>query len=312
MKKNLSTYNPTFITTDFLPIFADGKQIEVTINPSFDQGFSKEGSDIICYRRNYFSVTTSVTFHSDFQYSVYSIVLNGQRYLVKKFKLEIEASSERDPILISFFNSARERLEDDHLMTKVDINAHASGEAKDVSFRRMQFQSSTPSGSKGAKKYIEFAVKLLAVLDSGEEELVAISISEPFLIRGMSPKYYSKVGPDGKTKQPKKIYKVKDPQEFAIVDRIAVALSMERDVPDTIKSPESFFGSPNTLQNSPTLYPGLLSPYDMLVVDPFSSTQSTLTLDSWTSPTSTYAPMSDFDLLFEENKDSLPLPQLLL
>ncbi|KAJ3320669.1 hypothetical protein HDV06_005077 [Boothiomyces sp. JEL0866] len=313
MKKNACTYNPIFQTTNLLPVYANGSMIEITVNPTFDQGFSQEDNEIVCYRRNYFSVTTSVTFHTDFSSPVYTADMNGQRIQIRKFKLEIEASSEREPILISFFNTARKKLDDDLNMTQSDVKMHRPGETTDVRFERMQFKSSTPSGSKGSKKYVEFAVKLIAVMENGTQELLAISISEQFLIRGMSPSYYQKNTSESRVKASRKKDTKPSNYDYAVFDRIAVALSMESDVPDLMKSPETLFGSPNSLHNSPTLYPGLASPYANLGFEYPTYSFPVSAPEAWTSPTSSYSPMSDFDLLFEQQKnESLQLPYLLL
>ncbi|KAJ3276668.1 hypothetical protein HDV01_004201 [Terramyces sp. JEL0728] len=230
-----------------------------------------------------------------------------------QFKLEIEASSEREPIFITFFNAQREKLDNSLHLTECLLNPNLAS-SSDVRFERMQFKTSSPAGSKGAKKYVELSVKLICIFEDGTEELVSISISEKFIIRGMSPSYYARQKYADITARPVK-KSIKAAKADIVVDRIPVALSLEEEMPDLMKSPESFFGSPTTLNNSPSLYTCFTSPYEVKDFDLPTYTQ-TSEPESWVSPTTTYAPFSDFDFLMELNENSkfqsLELPNLLI
>ncbi|KAJ3311573.1 meiosis-specific transcription factor ndt80 [Boothiomyces sp. JEL0838] len=195
MKKVPSTYDTRFHTKHSLPIFINDTQMKLTVTPSLDHGFAEEDGEIFCYRRNYFTANVSIDLSANgFQEDCdkYYTVQYNVREEICNFMVEIEAKSGKQPIHISFYTSKRIRLPEHPKLSLVGIDSPIPGVPTSTYFERMQFRSSTPAGSKGVKRCVELSAKLYGHLENGHRVLIATSTSEPFIIRGMSPKHYIK------------------------------------------------------------------------------------------------------------------------
>ncbi|KAJ3320668.1 hypothetical protein HDV06_005076 [Boothiomyces sp. JEL0866] len=283
--------------------------LKLSVAPCFEQGFSEDEGEIVCYRRNYFAVNISVgliaTNLNESSSKYYTIQYNIKEE-ISKFMVEIEAKAGKQPIYIAFFNSARQRLPERPKLTVVDIEFPTPGEPVVHMFERMQFQSSTPAGSKGSKKYVEFFVKLYAQLENGHRVLIATSTSQPFIIRGMSPKYYKEEKlrkhleiADLKAKRNSKDTFVNPKDVYVNSSRDTCAPCPQYDIPescDLIRLPpkDLCFNSPTTVTPK-LLQPTLFKPYQKYLH------HSTINFDY-----GTYLPPNTFQPLFAYEQPSLP------
>lgn len=177
------------------------------ISARIDRGFFLAENDWVCYRRNYFQVSS--TFQIGYQAkpgqqasrpSEVSVDINGMPVQVRQFTVQISSKNSHSDKKIELVQHTAKRDKGPQsipcrksILPGGDISSPAMSLATIATYERLQFRTATANNGKrrAHQQYYSLYIELIAQLATGEEVLIAKCESAPLVVRGRSPGHYA-------------------------------------------------------------------------------------------------------------------------